>query len=121
MSSERNTEVHELIQLFSAMTLEDNVIQDGNIETAGQPTSHIDSAQISTTVDAMDIGTKEPTQAVPSYRTGFLETSQSSLSRNRLSTQSVIRCESRLSAVVRPDAMTFFANNYEEGLKNSTL
>ena len=121
MFSKKDTDIHKLVKLFSAMNLEDNLIQDGNIEAAGQSFSHINSAQTSTTVEAMDIDTEEPAPAVRSYCKPFLETSQPSLGRNWPPNQGIIRRESRLSAIVRPDAMAFFRDNREEGLKEWLL
>lgn len=84
MASEKDVEVCELVKLFSAMTLEDDVIQGVNIEAAGQPTWHINSAQASLAVDAMDVDAEEPARVMRPCREGFLETSHTSLTRNRL-------------------------------------
>ena len=82
MTFEKDIEVHELVKRFSAMALEDAVIQGVNIEAAGQPTWYINSAQARLTVDAMDVDTEEPVRVMRPCREGFLESSQSSLSRN---------------------------------------
>lgn len=62
----------------------------------------------------MDTNTEDPTQAMRPYRQGPAETA---LDRHRLSTQSSIKRESRLSSIVRLDATAFFRNNCEEGLR----
>lgn len=113
--AERNAEVHEVVNLFSVMSLEDNVNEDENSEPVGQ-TSLTDSNQISTTVDTMEIDTEESARAAaPLHSEGFFDTSQLSLDCHF--THRAGGRKARLSVVVRPDAMASLANNYKEALQ----
>ena len=105
--AERNAEVHEVVNLFSVMSLEDNVN-----EPAGQM-SLTDSNQISTTGDTMDIDTEEPARAAaPLHSEGFFDTPLDCHFTHRAGGR-----KARLSVVVRPDAMASLANNYKEALQ----
>lgn len=84
----KDTDVQVLVELFSAMRLEDDVTQDEDIKAAGQSTSHINFAQPTVAVNPMDVDTEEPRQPC---RGSF----------------SQIEHEGRLSTMVRLDAMVF--------------
>lgn len=114
----KHTDVQELVELFSAMSLEDNVIRDEDVEAAGQPTLRINFGQTTATVDAMDIDTEVPLQP---YRSSVPETSQPLLPRHQPPIQCIIGRESRLSTIVRPDAMAFFRDNRKESMKEWLL
>lgn len=75
---------------------------------------HINFTQTITTVDAIDINTKEPSQDIQPYHSDFPKTSQSLPGRDHPPLQDMVGLKSRLSTIVRLDAIAFFRNNREE-------
>lgn len=113
MSPEKETGVCALAELFSAFSLNNDIVREDTSKPAIQlKPSHMGPQQIS--VDTMDIDNHESARAVTQRRDKWLEIMRCSFCRDRYS---AIGCSTRLAELIRRDSTAFFVKNRNDVLK----